>query len=137
MNGRTRRATCAGMLGLEAIVFALTTPVLLTLTDVETPTGVGLGVGLTVACVLVAGLVRRPGGLQLGFVLQVAALGLGVLVPMMFLLGAVFLALYTAAYVVGARIDREKAEAEAAWAAEQGSAATGTPGQPGAPAPGH
>ena len=137
MNGRTRRATCAGMLGLEAIVFALTTPALLTLTDVETSTGVGLGVGLAVACVLVAGLVRRPGGLQLGFVLQVAALALGLLVPMMFLLGSVFLALYAAAYVVGGRIDREKAEAEAAWAAEQGSAATGAPGRPGAPAPGH
>ena len=119
MNGRTRRATCAGMLGLEAVVFVLVTPVLLTLTDVETSTGVGIGVGLAVAGVLAAGLVRRPGGLQLGFALQVAALALGVLVPMMFLLGAVFLALYAAAYVVGGRIDREKAEAEAAYADSQ------------------
>ena len=121
MNGRTRRATCAGMLGLEAIVFLLTTPALLTLTDVGTRTGVAIGVGLAAASVLVAGLVRRPGGLQLGFVLQVAALALGVLVPMMLVLGTVFLGLYAAAYVVGGRIDREKAEAEVAWAAQHGS----------------
>jgi hypothetical protein len=114
VNGRTRRATCAGMLGLQAIVFVLTTPVLLTLTDVGTGVGVGIGVGLAVACVLVAGLVRRPGGLQLGFVVQAAAIALGVLVPMMVVLGIVFLGLYTAAYLVGGRIDREKAEREAA-----------------------
>jgi hypothetical protein len=111
------------MLGLEAIVFLLTTPVLLTLTDVDTGVGVGIGVGLAVACVVVAGLVRRPGGLQLGFALQVAAIAVGVLVPTMVVLGIVFLGLYTAAYVVGGRIDREKAEAEAAYAAEQGAAA--------------
>ena len=123
MTGRTRRATCAGMLGLEAIVFALTTPVLLTLTDVRTGVGVGIGVGLAVACVVVAGLVRRPGGLQLGFALQVAAIALGVLVHTMVVLGLVFLGLYAAAYVVGGRIDREKAEAEAAYAAQQSQAA--------------
>jgi thiol:disulfide interchange protein len=122
VNGKTRRATCAGMLGLQAIVFILTTPVLLTLTDVDTGVGVGIGVGLAVACVVVAGLVRRPFGLQLGFVVQVAAIALGVLVPMMFVLGLVFLGLYTAAYVVGGRIDEEKAEAEAAYAAAQGDA---------------
>ena len=67
-GGRTQRAMCAGMLGLQAIVFLLTTPVLLTLTSVRTGVGLGIGLGLTVACLLVAGLVRRPGGLQLGFV---------------------------------------------------------------------
>ena len=113
---------------MQAIVFLLTTPVLLTLTDVDTRVGVGIGVGLTVACVVVAGLVRRPGGLQLGFAVQVAALALGFLVPVMVVLGIVFLGLYTAAYVVGARIDREKAEREAAYAASQ---------QQGQPGPGH
>ena len=110
---------CAGMLGLQAIVFLLPTPVLLPLTDVDTGVGVGIGVGLAVAAVVVAGLVRRPGGLQLGFVLQVAALALGLLVPVMVVLGLVFLGLYAASYVVGGRIDREKAEAEAAYALQQ------------------
>ncbi len=126
MTGRTRRAMCAGMLGLQAIVFLLTTPVLLTLTEVDTGVAVGIGVGLTVACVVVAGLVRRPVGLQLGFVVQAAAIALGLLVPTMVVLGLVFLGLYTAAYVLGGRIDREKAEREAAYAAEHG----GTPPGP-------
>ena len=117
MTGRTRRAMCAGMLGLQAVVFLLTIPVLLTLTDVDTTVAVGIGVGLTVACVVVAGLVRRPGGLQLGFVVQAAALALGLLVPTMVVLGMVFLGLYTAAFVVGGRIDEEKAEREAEHAA--------------------
>ena len=105
---------CAGMLGMQAIVFLLTTPVLLTLTDVDTGVGLAIGVGLTVACVLVAGLVRRPGGLQLGFAIQAAAIALGLLVLPMVALGLVFLGLYAAAYVLGARIDREKAAREAA-----------------------
>jgi hypothetical protein len=112
---------CAGILGLQAVVFLLTTPLLLVQTDLSTGAGLGIGLGLTVACVVVAGLVRRPGGLQLGFVLQAAAIALGVLLPLMVVLGIVFLALYTAAYVVGGRIDREKAEAEAAYAAAQGA----------------
>ena len=117
--GRTQRGMCAGMLGLEAIMLALTTPVLLTLTDVDTGVGVAIGLGLTAACLLAAGLVRRPGGVLLGFAVQVAALALGVLVPMMFLLGLVFLGLYAGSCVLGERIDREKAEAEAAYAREQ------------------
>ncbi len=126
MNGRTRRAMCAGILGLEAVVFLLTTPLLLVQTDLSTGAGLGTGIGLTVACVVVAGLVRRPGGLQLGFVLQAAAIALGVLLPLMVALGIVFLALYTVAYVVGGRIDREKAEAEAAYAAAQAADPSGS-----------
>ena len=133
MTGRTRRSMCAGMLGLQAIVFLLTTPVLLTLTDVGTGVAIGIGVGLTVACMVVAGLVRRPGGLQLGFAVQAAAIAMGVLVPVMVVLGLVFLGLYTAAYVVGGRIDSDKAEREAAWAAEHGGGAADR----GEPAPGH
>ena len=130
--GKTQRSMCAGMLGLEAIMLSLTTPVLLTLTEVSTAVGLTIGLGLTVACVLVAGLVRRPGGLQLGFVIQAAAIALGVLVPLMVLLGVVFLGLYAGSYVLGARIDREKAAAEAEYAAEQARSP-----QPGLEQPGH
>jgi uncharacterized membrane protein YciS (DUF1049 family) len=40
----------------------------------------------------------------------VVSLGLGFVVPMMFVLGVVFGGLWAAAYFLGARIDREKAE---------------------------
>ena len=112
--GRLQRAMCAGMLGLEAVVLFLTTPVMLTLTDVRTGLALGVGVGLTVACVLAAGLMRRPVGAVLGWAVQVCAIALGFVVPVMFALGAVFLSLYAGSWFLGARIDRERAEREQA-----------------------
>ena len=47
--GRIQRSMCAGMLGLEAVVLFLTIPVMLTLTDVSTGTGIAVGTVLTVA----------------------------------------------------------------------------------------
>ncbi len=110
--GRTQRAMCSGMLGLEAVVLFLTIPVMLTLTSVSTTAAVAAGGGLTVACVLGAGLMRRRVGGPLGWVVQVCAIALGVVVPVMFVLGVVFLTLYAGSWVLGARIDRERAERE-------------------------
>ncbi len=109
--GRLQRAMCAGMLGLEAVVLFLTTPVMLTLTDVRTGLALGVGVGLTVACVVAAGLMRRPVGAALGWAVQVSAIALGVLVPVMFVLGLIFLVLYAGSFTLGSRIDRERAAA--------------------------
>jgi hypothetical protein len=105
-----QRSMCAGMLGLQAVVALLTTPVLLALTDVPTSVGLVLGLGLTVACVLVAGMLRRPGGFALGWGIQAASIAMGFIVPTMFAIGLVFLALWGGAYFLGARIDRERAE---------------------------
>jgi high-affinity Fe2+/Pb2+ permease len=100
------------MLGLEAVVLFLTIPVMLTLTDVSTGAGVAVGAGLTVACLLAAGLMRRPIGGWIGWLVQLCAIGLGFVVPVMFVLGVVFLALYAGSWVLGARIDQERAERE-------------------------
>jgi hypothetical protein len=101
------------MLALEAMVVFLTTPVMLTLTDVSTTAALVVGLGLTVACVLGAGLMRSPVGFYLGWLVQVAAIALGFVVPVMFGLGALFLALYAGSVLLGAKIDRERAEREA------------------------
>jgi hypothetical protein len=113
MSGRVQRSLCAGMLCLEAMVVFLTTPVMLTVTDVSTAAGLVVGLGLTLACVIGAGLMRTRAGFVLGWVVQVAAIALGVVVPVMFGLGAVFLALYAGSVLLGAKIDRERAEREA------------------------
>ncbi len=110
--GRTQRAMCAGMLGLEAVVLFLTIPVMLTLTDVSTGAGVAVGAGLTVACILGAGLMRTRVGGVLGWVVQACAIALGFVVPVMFVLGVIFLALYAGSWVLGARIDRERGARE-------------------------
>ncbi len=105
-----QRSMCAGMLGLQAVVLFLTTPVLVVLTDVGAPTALAIGLGLTVACIVAAGMMRRPAGRVLGWSIQVLSVLLGFLVPVMFAIGAIFLALYAGSFVMGARIDRERAE---------------------------
>jgi hypothetical protein len=111
--GRIQRAMCAGMLGLEAVVLFLTTPVMLTLTDVRTTVALTAGLGLTVMCLVAAALMGRPLGVALGWSVQAAAIALGFVVTVMFALGVVFLGLYGGSWVLGRRIDRERAEREA------------------------
>lgn len=104
-----QRSMCAGMLGLQAVVLLLTTPVLVVLTDLGAPMAIAIGLGLTVACIAAAGMMRRPAGRVLGWAIQVLSVLLGLLVPVMFVIGAIFLTLYAGSYAMGARIDRERA----------------------------
>lgn len=106
-----QRSMCAAILSLEAVVLGLTTPVMISLSDIEWPVATAIGVGLLLACLVVAGMLRKPWAYYLGWAIQVAAVGLGFVIPVMFGLGAIFLALWWSAYAVGAKIDREKAAA--------------------------
>ncbi|KAA6221903.1 DUF4233 domain-containing protein [Streptomyces albofaciens JCM 4342] len=65
-------------------------------------------------CVLLCGVLTRPGGVQLGWVLQIALIASGFVVGTMFFLGAVFAALWWASVHFGRKID----EAKARWAAQ-------------------
>ena len=113
-----RRGMCAAVLCLEAITIGLTTPVMITIADVAVGTALVVGLGLSVACLLLAGMLRAPWAYTVGYAVQVAALGLGFVIPLMFLLGGIFAALWAAADHLGRKIEREKAEAWAAWRAE-------------------
>ncbi|WP_149183112.1 DUF4233 domain-containing protein [Streptomyces sp. TRM49041] len=64
--------------------------------------------------VLLCGMITRPGGVQMGWALQIALIASGFVVPVMFFLGAVFAALWWASIHYGRKID----EAKARWAAE-------------------
>jgi hypothetical protein len=109
-----RRGMCAAILSLEAIALGLTTPVMIAIADVSPSIALGLGLGLAVACVLLAGLLRSEAAYAAGWVIQVAAIALGLVVPMMFLLGAIFALLWGTAYFLGRKIERERAAAFAA-----------------------
>lgn len=116
-----RRGMCAAILTLESITLGLTTPVLVTVADVGVGTSLAIGLGLAAACLVVAGLLRRPWAYAVGWAIQVAAVALGFLVPMMFVLGAIFALLWGTADLLGRKIERERAEAFAAHdAAERG-----------------
>lgn len=114
-----RRGMCAAVLCLEAIVLGLTTPVMITVADVPTSTALVVGLGLAVVCLVLAGMLRSEWAYRAGYVVQVAAVALGFVITMMFALGAVFAALWVAADLLGRKIERERAEAWAAWSAEQ------------------
>jgi uncharacterized protein DUF4233 len=128
-----RRAMCAGMLVLQAVVLFLTGVVTIGMTDIGAVASLSLGLGLAVLCVLAAGMLGRPGGYVLGWAVQVVSIGLGFVVPAMFFLGVVFGGLWATAYFLGIRIDRERAERavlEEQWRTEQGAEHGAGPGSP-------
>ncbi len=113
-----RRGMCAAVLSLEAITLGLTTPVLISVADVDPAVALAVGLGLAVACLLIAGMLRREWAYGLGWLVQVAAIGLGFAIGMMFFLGGVFGLLWATAYLLGRKIERERAAAFAAYDAE-------------------
>ncbi len=104
-----RRLMCASVLGFECIVLGLVTPVLITVESVSRGSALTIGLGLALAAVITAGLLRYEAAYVAGFAVQVAAVLLGFVVPVMFVLGVVFAALWTTAYVLGLRIDQQRA----------------------------
>lgn len=108
-----QRRLCAAILSLEAIVLGLTTPVLVSLTSVSKQTSLVIGLGLLAVCLLAAGTLRFRVGFALGWLIQVAALALGLVISAMFVLGSIFLVLWGTAYFMGAKIERERAAWEA------------------------
>ena len=114
-----RRGMCAAVLTLESITLGLTTPVLITISDVAVGTALVIGLGLAVACLVVAGMLRREWAYGLGWAIQVGAVAVGFLVPMMFFLGGLFALLWATAYLLGRKIERERAAAYAAWDAQE------------------
>lgn len=76
------------------------------------------GIGMLLS-VLLCGVLTRPGGVQLGWALQIALVASGFVVPMMFILGLVFGGLWWASVHYGRKIDEVKAR----WAAQEAAQA--------------
>ncbi|KAB8189299.1 DUF4233 domain-containing protein [Nonomuraea phyllanthi] len=95
----------ASVLGMEAIVAGLITPVAIAVGGVAPGLAVTAGIGLAVLCVVAAGLLKKPFGYILGSVVQVLAICTGFLVPTMFFLGVIFTALWITAIVVARRVE--------------------------------
>jgi hypothetical protein len=88
------RGVYAALLVLEAIVVGLALLVLPKFGSGATPLGVALIGGLAVLMIVASGLQRRPWGLGLALVLQVAAVACGLLVPALGVMGLVFAAVW-------------------------------------------
>ena len=72
--------------------------------------------------VLLCGMVTRPGGVALGWALQLALVASGFFVPIMFFLGVLFAALWWASVHFGRKVD----EAKARFAAQADAASPDT-----------
>jgi Na+/phosphate symporter len=64
-----------------------------------------VGLVLALLCIIAAGTLRRPWGVTLGWVVQCATLLAGIVLPMMFVVGLMFLALWVTALVQGRKMD--------------------------------
>jgi hypothetical protein len=104
----------ASVLVAEAFVIFFATLVAKDLSDIDGSTVWVVGGGGALACLVVAGLLRRRWGYVLGSVLQALVIAAGLVVPAMFFLGAVFAALWALAIVLGRRGERLGAAAAAA-----------------------
>ena len=82
-----------------------------------------IGSLLAAACILDAGLLRRPWGITVGWVLQIATLACAFIVPMMLLVGLLFGGLWLTALVQGRNMDEHTRRVDANWyAAPEASA---------------
>lgn len=87
-----------------------------------------VGGGLAVGCLLVTGLLRLPGGVVMGWLVQLLTLASALVLPSMILVALIFGALWVTALVQGRKVDRIKADAEAA-AGEQAPGTTPDDGE--------
>jgi hypothetical protein len=60
-------------------------------------------------CLLLCGLVTRPGGIALGWALQIGLIAAGFVLPLMFVLGVMFAGLWWASVHFGRKVDEAKA----------------------------
>jgi hypothetical protein len=90
---RASRGALAGVLGLEAVVVLLI-PRAIAFTTGLGPVRTGICIGLAVVLVIAAGLVRRPWGIGLGSVLQLAFFATGIMIATMFLIAALFIGVW-------------------------------------------
>ena len=110
-----KRAMASAILTLEAIVLGLTAPVLIQISHVSPGRAIPIALGLCLACIVTAGMLKRPWAYALGWAIQIAAIGLGFLVTTMFTLGVIFGVLWWGAIALSNKIDRERLEAYAAY----------------------
>jgi len=122
MTGKLIRRLCGTVLGMEAVVMLLTIVPAKVLEHVQGGVAAGVGGGLALVALLLAGLVGRPGmswALIAGSVYQILVISAGVLLPPMYVLGAIFGALWVTGIWLARRIEQQMLERRQAAAANQ------------------
>ncbi|MGI9131078.1 MAG: DUF4233 domain-containing protein [Candidatus Nanopelagicaceae bacterium] len=101
------RVLSAAVLSMEAFVMGFA--VLLAMGE-HTGGALALGGALAITLLLNAGLMKKKVGWVLGSLLQIALIGYGYVVTPMYFMGAIFAALWIAAFLVGRKGEAIRAE---------------------------
>jgi hypothetical protein len=80
--------------------------------DDRDSTWLWVGVGLALLCFVAAGLMRRPWGVTLGWIIQVATFLSAAVVPAMLAVGVIFLALWVGSLILCRRVEDQMAARE-------------------------
>jgi hypothetical protein len=99
---------CATVLIMEAVVIGLSIPVAIQINHLAPGSAAAAGGVAAVAALIFAILARPllPAALVGGSLLQIFVIVSGVIVPVMYFLGAIFAALWAIGIVLGRRIER-------------------------------
>ncbi|MFZ7088163.1 DUF4233 domain-containing protein [Curtobacterium sp. RRHDQ10] len=116
-----RESLLSIVLVLEAIMFFF--PMLVVYGKHEIPAGwaFGGGLGFMVVLAIASRATGNRAGVWFGWLLQVAILATGLVERFMFVVGVLFVAMWVYCYVKGGQLDRQNADARAAWEAENGA----------------
>ena len=80
--------------------------------DDRDSTWLWVGIGLALLCFVAAGLMRRPWGVTLGWLIQVATFVSAAVVPAMLAVGVIFLALWVGSLILCRRVEDQMAARE-------------------------
>jgi hypothetical protein len=104
-TGNPMRVVLMTVLIFEVIVFGLAIPVMILISNVPVAAAAGFGGAAALLAILAAGLLRSRVGYVLGWIAQLAGIALGLLTTMMFVVGAMFAAVWVLSFVLGKRLD--------------------------------
>lgn len=126
VRSRLIRRLCGTVLGMEAVVMLLTIVPAKVLEHVHGAVAGGVGGGLALIALLLAGVVGRPGmnwTLIAGSLYQILVIAAGVLLPAMYVLGAIFGALWITGIWLARRIEQQTLDRQRAADQQQQAAA--------------
>lgn len=103
------RVLCATTLLGEFFVIGFAGLVAMQLSELSTGLIWSVSATAMVLCLLLCGVLTRPGGVQAGWALQIGLIASGFVVPTMFFLGACFAGLWWASVHFGRKVDEAKA----------------------------
>ena len=116
-NKSTKRALGSILMAFESLVVFFATLVafgtkVLGPTSNDAATVWAVGLTLSVLFIITPAILGKPGSYAFGWVLQVAVVFIGVWVPLMFVVGGIFVCLWIWAMVAGGTIDKARAACE-------------------------